>query len=203
MGGWILVLYLLSPFVYLVFALLVSFFVVRRTRRKLGKSKVWRPIIAGISVFVVATLIPTWEILVAHGYMYYRCDIDGGLLLNKKIELPDRYFDKYGNVGLVRKSGTSANSTFLCYEEKCIRKVNSHELVLMLPYGSEVRRSETQYQDVDSGELIARYVSYVGIAWYGIAGSGVACPNYTRDKNITTNVFISAVANRSVKGEME
>lgn len=189
MNGIKILLLLLSPFIYLGFAILVSFIVVRIVRRKVGKDKRWRPVQAGAITFIVILLIPTWNILIARGYMYYRCLIDGGLHVNQTVEIPEMYFDSYGIPRSRSIAGKNADIIIECFGEECFRRIRKHEVVFNLPPGSKIWRIETIYKNADTGKVMGNYVSYSHSTWYSMEKSPSVCPKLTKNQSLILNVF--------------
>lgn len=200
MDGLLVLLLLLSPVIYPVFAVLAGLYVSRRVRRKTGKEERWKPLRGGIITFVVIMLIPTWNILIGRAYMYYLCWKDGGLQVYEAFGVPARFFDGYGNPKPKLVPADDGNYNLRCFEESCFRLVRKSEMSFQLPPGSEVWRIETHYEEKETGKILGRYVSYSHSTWYSLEKSSAICPRITRDNNLSLNVFNTVKVESTTQG---
>lgn len=86
-----IVLTLLAVFaIYIIVAILVTRFFIKRARTRQGK---WLKGLAAVAIFV---LIPTWDAILGTIYFRYLCATEGGVRVYKVVELRPEYWTSEG-----------------------------------------------------------------------------------------------------------
>lgn len=91
--------------IYIIVAILVTRFFIKRARTRKGK---WLKGLAAVAIFV---LIPTWDAILGTIYFRYLCATEGGVRIYKTAELSEKYWTPDGKLKLVPTKGPGVEYT--------------------------------------------------------------------------------------------
>jgi hypothetical protein len=190
-GFFILFVLPMLPLLYVGFTLFLSWLVMRWVKRRIGPERRWKRWGAGLATFAVLLLLPTWNIVAARVYMYYRCSQEAGVTIYRTIELPTQYFNRFGVPEAEWRRDPRYSSGLLCFGDACYAcSDQGWSLELSLGHETEVRRLERHCIDLETGELLGQSVVFNLSTSRNSPRSAAICPPTPEERALFSEIFI-------------
>lgn len=154
---------------YIVVAILVTRFFVKRARTRKGK---W---LKGLATTVIFVLIPTWDAILGTIYFRYLCATEGGPKIYKSVKLSKEYFNKDGEPAFV------PGGPWPIVERLGDQFTKSYDGVDSLNRLFEIKKTAITIKAQQSGVVLGTYTYFINFGGWvknhaGFHVTGTSCP---------------------------